>query len=77
MPSPLDRAFYIWAAVIALCALPYVRLRHQLGIETTEALQWSLVAVGVFGTVRVLYVAWQMSRSRAWRAAHGLLRTPV
>ena len=75
MPSPFNIVFYTWAAAIALCALPYVRLRHQFGIETTEALQWWLVAVGVFGTVRVLYAAWQVSRDRAWRASHGLLRT--
>jgi hypothetical protein len=73
MPSLLNTVFSNWAAVIALWALPYLTLRHHLGPETTEAMQWSLVAVGVFGTVRVLYVAWQVSRDRAWRVSRGLL----
>ena len=73
MPSPLNTAFSNWAAAVALWALPYLTLRHHLGAEPTEALQWSLVAISVFGTVRVFYVAWQVSRDRTWRASHGLL----
>ncbi len=73
MPSLRDKIFSNWAAAIALWALPYLTLRRHLGVETTETLKWSLVAIGVLGTVRVLYVAWQVSRDRAWRASHGLL----
>jgi hypothetical protein len=73
MPSLLNPVLSNWAAVVAMWALPYLTLRHHLGLETTDALQWSLVAVSVFGTARVLYVAWRVSRDRAWRASHGLL----
>lgn len=73
MPRPLDPVFSNWAAGVALWALPYLTLRHQLGIETTETLRWSLVAISVFGTVRVFCAAWQVSRDRAWRASHGFL----
>jgi len=72
MPSPLNSVLFNWAALVAICALPYLKLRHHLGLETPEALQWSLVAIGVFGTVGVLCLAWRTSRERAWRAAHGL-----
>ena len=64
MPSPLNNVFFNWAALVALCALPYVKLRDQLGLETPEALQWSLVAIGAAGTIAVLSVARQASRSR-------------
>jgi hypothetical protein len=73
MPSLLDTVLSNWAAAVALWALPYLTLRHHLGHETTEALQWSLVAISVFGTIHVFYAAWQVSRDRAWRASHGLL----
>lgn len=73
MPSPLNPVLFNWAALVAICALPYLKLRHHLGLETPEAMQWSLVAIGVFGTVGVLCAAWQTSRERAWRASHGLL----
>ena len=73
MPSPLSPVLFNWAALVAICALPYLKLRHHFGLETTEAMQWSLVAVGVVGTVGVLFAAWQTSRERAWRASHGLL----
>lgn len=72
MPSPLNSVLFNWAALVAICALPYLKLRHHLGLETPEALQWLLVAIGVFGTVGVLCAAWRTSRERAWRAAHGL-----
>ena len=72
MPSPLSTVLFNWAALVAICALPYLKLRHHLGLETTEAMQWSLVAIGVFGTVGVLCLAWRTSRERAWRASHGL-----
>jgi len=72
MPGAFNPAFSNWAALVALWALPYLTLRHHLGVETTEALQWSLVAISVFGTMRVFHVAWQVSRDRAWRASHGL-----
>ena len=51
MPSPLSPVLFNWAALVAICALPYLKLRHHLGLETTEAMQWSLVAVGVVGSV--------------------------
>jgi hypothetical protein len=73
MPSLRDRVFSNWAAAVALWALPYLTLRHHLNVETTEALKWSLVAVGVLGTIQVLYVAWRVSSNQAWRASHGLL----
>ena len=38
----------------------------------SEVLEWSLVAVGVFGFASVFYVAWKDTRDPAWRAAHGL-----
>lgn len=71
MQKLLIAGFYYWAAAVALFALPYLTLRRHAGLETTEALQWALVAVAAFGTVRVFYVAWQLSRDRAWRASHG------
>jgi len=72
MPSPLNTVLFNWAALVALCALPYLKLRHHLGLDTTDALQWSLLAIGVAGTVGILHSAWQTSRVRASRAAHGL-----
>ena len=57
MPSPLNPVLFNWAALVAICALPYLKLRHHLGLETPEAMQWSLVAIGVFGTVGVLCAA--------------------
>ena len=76
MPNPLNPVLLNWAALVAICALPYLKLRHQLGLGTTEAMQWSLVAIGAFGTVGILCAAWQTSRDRAWRASHGLLASP-
>jgi hypothetical protein len=73
MPSLLGTAFSNWAAAVALWTLPYLTLRHHLGPGTPETLQWLLVAIGVFGTVNVFYVAWRVSSDRAWRASHGLL----
>ena len=71
MPSPLPLLFN-WAALVAICAIPYLRLRHHFGLETAEPMKWSLVAVGAFGTVGILCTAWQASRERASRASHGL-----
>ncbi len=73
MPSPLNAVFVNWAAVGALCALPYLKLRQHFGIDSPNALQWSLVAISVFGTVAALYTAWRVSRDRTWRASRGLL----
>lgn len=75
MPSPLNAVLFNWAGAIALWALPYLSLRHRVGIETALALQWLLVAIAVFATVGVFYLAWQTSGDRAWRASHGLLRS--
>jgi hypothetical protein len=72
MPSLRD-TFSNWAAAAALWALPYLTLRHHLEPETSETLQWLLLAIAVFGTGHVFYLAWQVSRGRAWRASHGLL----
>jgi hypothetical protein len=76
MQSLSETVISVWAAVIALWALPYLTLRHHLGLETSEAMQWALVAIGAAGTAHILYVAWRVSRDRAWRAAHGLPARP-
>jgi len=76
MPRLPETVLSNWAAALALWALPYLALRHHFGHETTDALQWLLLAIAVLGTIHVFYVAWQVSRDRAWRAAHGL-RTPI
>jgi hypothetical protein len=76
MPVPFSVVFANWSAALALWALPYLTLRHQLGLETSDALQWSVLAVAVIGSGRVFHLAWQASREPAWRAAHGLLGRP-
>lgn len=76
VPSLPESVLANWAAAIALWALPYLTLRHHVGHDTTQAMQWSLLAIAVLGSIHVFYVAWRVSRDRAWRAAHGL-RTPV
>jgi hypothetical protein len=63
-----------WAAAMALWALPYLTLLHHLRIEVSDALQWSLLVVGVAGIGSVLYTAWRDTQSPAWRARHGLLK---
>jgi hypothetical protein len=72
MPSPFNSAFSNWAVAVGLWALPYLTLRHQLGLDVTDAFQWSLLAVSVFGLSRAFYVAWHVTRDRTWRASHGL-----
>jgi hypothetical protein len=66
-----------WAALMALWALPYLTLLHHFQLEASQALQWSLLVVGICGTGGVLFMAWKDSCDPAWRAAHGLLRRPA
>jgi hypothetical protein len=75
MPSPFNPVVSNWAVAVGLWALPYLTLRHQLGLDATDAFQWSLLAVSIFGLSRAFYVAWHVSRDRAWRASHGLLKS--
>ena len=63
MPSPLNAVFVNWAALVALCALPYLDLRRHLGLQSTDAMEWALVAIGVAGTAAVLCSAF---RARHW-----------
>ena len=68
-----------WGAVIALWAPVYLALLdHYGGVFSvrSEALEWALVAVGVFGLGSVLYIAWHDTRDPQWRASHGLLEHP-
>jgi hypothetical protein len=76
MPTPLNPVLLTWAALVALCALPYLKLRAFIGLETTEAMQWSLVAIGLFGTAGILFTAWQTSRDRALRTARRRIASP-
>jgi len=62
-------------AVVAFWAPAYLRILDHLGGEFSErsdAVGWSLLAVGAFGLASVVYLAWQAARDPAWRAAHGL-----
>jgi len=72
MPLSLHLVLLNWAAAIALWALPYLSLLDRLRLEPSEALQWSLVAIGMTGLVAALVLAWRDTRDPAWRAAHGL-----
>jgi hypothetical protein len=74
MPVPLNSVLSNWAAVIALWALPYLTVLDLLRLDgaRSDALQWSLLAIGVLGIGSVLYLAWKDTLDPAWRAAHGL-----
>jgi hypothetical protein len=64
-------------AVVAYWAPAYLRILDALGggfSARSDALAWSLLAVGAAGLASVLYLAWQDTRDPAWRAAHGLPR---
>jgi hypothetical protein len=63
--------------VVAYWAPAYLALLDHFGgglLALSEALEWSLLAVGALGLGTVLYLAWQDTRDPAWRAAHGLPR---
>ena len=76
----VTRLSIIWVlatlgALVALWAPVYLGILDFFGGELSprsEALEWSVVAVGVFGFASVFYVAWKDTRDPAWRAAHGL-----
>ena len=60
-----------WAAMVALWAPAYLALLDHTGSGArTEALEWSLLAVGACGLASMLYAAWRDTRDPAWRAAH-------
>lgn len=63
-----------WAALVALWALPYLTLIDHLHLDAarSEALQWSLLIIGVLGLVSVLHATWRETLDPAWRARHGL-----
>jgi hypothetical protein len=65
-----------WAAAMAMWALPYLAVLHRFGIEPSNVMQWSLVAIGAVGSGSIFYMAWRESRRPAWRAAHGLRPLP-
>ena len=71
MPVSSNLVMVNWAAVMAMWAPPYLTLLHHFRIEPPEAMQWSLVAVGVIGSISILYMAWRESRRPSWRASHG------
>jgi hypothetical protein len=74
MPVPLNSLLSNWAAVIALWALPYLTVLDLLRLDgaRSDALQWSLLLIGVLGIGSVLYLASKDTLDPAWRAAHGL-----
>lgn len=66
-------------AIVAFWAPAYLTILDTLGgglSARSEALGWSLLAVGAFGLGSVIYLAWQDTRDPAWRAVHGLPRRP-
>jgi hypothetical protein len=72
--APLVSVLAIWAALVALWALPYLTLLDHLRVDAarSQALQWSLVVIGALGIGSVLYLAWKQTLDPAWRARHGL-----
>ena len=64
-------------ALVALWAPAYLGLLDYFGgalSARSQALEWSLLAVGVAGLASVFYLAWHDTRDPVWRAAHGLPR---
>jgi hypothetical protein len=72
MPVSSNLVMATWAAAMALWAPPYVALLHHFRIEPSQAMQWSLLAVAVIGSITVFYIAWRDSRRPSWRASQGL-----
>jgi hypothetical protein len=72
MPVSSNFVMANWAAAMAMWAPPYLALLHHFRIEPSEAMQWSLVAVGVIGSISIFYMAWRESRRPSWRASRGL-----
>jgi len=65
------------AAIVALWSPAYLELLRHAGLDSaaeSEALQWTLFAVGAIGLGGILYVAWRDTRDPTWRAAHPQLR---
>ena len=61
------------AALVALWAPTYLALLGHAGFDSaaeSEALQWTLLAVGAAGLASILYIGWRTTRDPAWRAAH-------
>lgn len=71
---PLVSVLSVWAALVALWALPYLTLLDHLRLDAarSETLQWSLVVIGALGIGSILYLAWKQTLDPAWRARHGL-----
>ena len=64
-------------ALVAFWAPAYLALLDYFGESQSarsEALGWSLFAVGAAGLGTVLYIAWRDTRDPAWREGHGLPR---
>ena len=79
IPVSMQSALAALGALVALWAPAYLGILDYLGggpIARSEALEWSLLAVGIAGLASVLYLAWKDTRDPVWRAAHGLPRHP-
>ena len=79
IPVSIISILAAFGAVVAFWAPAYLAILDHLGgglVANSEALGWSLFAVGAFGLGSVVYLAWQDTRDPAWRAAHGLPRLP-
>ena len=77
IPVSIISALAALGALVALWAPAYLAILDYLGggpIARSEALKWSLLAVGALGLGSVFYLAWQDTRDPVWRAAHGLPR---
>ena len=60
-----------WAGLVALWAPAYLALLDHTGATArSEALEWTLLAIGVTGLASIVYAAWRVTRDPAWRAAH-------
>ena len=79
IPVSIISVLAAFGAVVAFWAPAYLTILDTLGgglSAQSEALGWSLFAVGAFGLGSVVYLAWQDTRDPAWRAAHGMPRRP-
>lgn len=79
IPASIVSVLAALGAVVAFWAPAYLTILDTLGgglSAQSEALGWSLLAVGAFGLGSVVYFAWQDTRDPAWRTAHGLPRRP-
>ncbi len=79
IPVSIISVLAAFGVVVAYWSPAYLTILDTLGGELSaqsEALGWSLFAVGAFGLGSVVYLAWQDTRDPAWRATHGLPRLP-